>query len=173
MSSLSRFRIGRLGVLAILAGAWLVGAAASAGAQEMFQPQCFKPMPGTTKTISNPAKPGPWRLALVNGFVGNSWRIQMIQSLKAWATRPENAKNFRELKIVSTGTDVAAQIAAIDNLIAAGYDGIIYIAVSPTAFKPVIARAKRAGTSLSPPSTTSSISRRSCSSTNHKSSSSR
>jgi len=70
----------------------------------------------------------------VNGFVGNSWRIQMIQSLKAWATRPENAKSFRELKIVSTGTDVAAQIAAIDNLIAAGYDGIIFIAVSPTAF---------------------------------------
>jgi ribose transport system substrate-binding protein len=149
MSSLSRLRIGRLGVLVILAGAWLVGAAASAGAQEMFQPQCFKPMPGTTKTISNPAKAGPWRLALVNGFVGNSWRIQMIQSLKAWATRPENAKNFRELKIVSTGTDVAAQIAAIDNLIAAGYDGIIFIAVSPTAFKPVIARAKRAGTILS------------------------
>ena len=85
----------------------------------------------------------------MNGFVGNSWRIQMIQSLKAWATRPENAKSFRELKIVSTGTDVAAQIAAIDNLIAAGYDGIIFIAVSPTAFKPVIARAKRAGTILS------------------------
>src|SRR3979490_729221 len=135
MSSLSRLRIGRLGALATLAGAWLVGAAATAGAQEMmFQPQCFKPMPGTTKPLSYAAKPGPYRLALVNGFVGNSWRIQMIQSLKAWATRPENAKSFRELKIVSTGTDVAAQIAAIDNLIAAGYDGIIFIAVSPTAF---------------------------------------
>ena len=102
MSSLSRLRIGRLGVLGALCGLCFVAATAAASAQEMFQPQCFKPMPGTTKTISYPAKPGPWRLALVNGFVGNSWRIQMIQSLKAWAGRPENAKNFRELKIVST-----------------------------------------------------------------------
>jgi len=74
---------------------------------------------GTTKTLSYTPKAGPYRLALVNGFVGDSWRIQMIQSLKAWAARPENAKNFKELKVVSTGTDVAAQIAAIDNLIAA------------------------------------------------------
>ena len=150
MSSLSRLRIGRLGALAILAAASLVGASTSSSAQEMFQPQCFKPMPGTTKTLTTPAKPGPWRLALVNGFAGNSWRIQMIQGLKAWAARPENAKNFRELKIVSTGTDVAAQIGAIDNLIAAGYDAIITIAVSPTSFEPVIKRARKAGVVLVP-----------------------
>src|SRR3981081_2552739 len=92
MSSLSRLRIGRLGALATLAGAWLVGAAATAGGQRLYHPQCFKPMPGTTKTLSYAAKPGPYRLALVNGFVGNSWRIQMIQSLKATATPPDKAQ---------------------------------------------------------------------------------
>ena len=103
---------------------------------------------GDHEDHSNPAKPGPCRLALVNGFVGNSWRIQMIQGLKAWAARPDNAKNFADFKIVSTGTDVAAQIGAVDNLISAGYDGIIIIAVNPTAFRPVINRAKQAGTVL-------------------------
>ena len=74
----------------------------------------------------------------------------MIQSLKAWARRPENAMDIAELKIVSTGTDVAAQISAIDNMIAAGFDAIIFIAVNPTAFSGVIKRAKRAGTVLVP-----------------------
>jgi ribose transport system substrate-binding protein len=74
----------------------------------------------------------------------------MIQGLKAWAARPENAKDIKELKVISTGTDVAAQIGAIDNLIAAGYDAIITIAVSPTSFEPVIKRAKKAGVVLIP-----------------------
>ena len=43
---------------------------------------------------------------------------------------------------------MATQIAAIDNLVAAGYDGIIFIAVNPTSFGPTIARARRAGTLL-------------------------
>ena len=147
---MTRQRIGRrtvVGGLAV-AGAILAATAAPSWAEDTYDPACFKADPDSKTTISYPARPGPYRLALVNGFVGNSWRIQMIQSLKAWAARPDNAKNFKELKIISTGTDVAAQLAAIDNLIAAGYDGIIFIAVNPAAFKPVIARAKKAGTVL-------------------------
>jgi ribose transport system substrate-binding protein len=113
-------------------------------------PACFKADPRSKNTISYTARTGPYRIALVNGFAGNSWRIQMIQSLKTWAARPENAKDIKELKVVSTGTDVAAQIAAIDNFIAAGYDGIIFIAVNPTSFGPVIRRAEKAGTVLVP-----------------------
>jgi ribose transport system substrate-binding protein len=96
------------------------------------------------------AHKGPYKLAFVNGFAGNAWRIQCIQAAKAWAARPENAKDIKEFKVVSTGTDIAAQIAACDNFIAAGFDGIIFIAVNPTAFDPVIKRAKRAGTVLVP-----------------------
>ena len=43
---------------------------------------------------------------------------------------------------------MAAQIAAIDNFIQAGYDAIAFIAVNPTAFDAVIKRAKKAGTVL-------------------------
>ncbi|MGD9538108.1 MAG: substrate-binding domain-containing protein [Alphaproteobacteria bacterium] len=130
----------------------IVGGVASkpANAEETYNPECFAPDARSKKVIQYPAKEGPYRLALANGFVGNSWRIQMIQSLKAWAARPENAKDIKELKVVSTGTDVAAQIAAIDNMIAAGFDAIFFIAVNPTAFEPVIKRAERAGVVLVP-----------------------
>jgi ribose transport system substrate-binding protein len=126
------------------------GWAADAKAKPNPNPDCFRPWTDSTKMISYPEKQGPYRLALVNGFAGNDWRIQMIQSLKAWAARPENAANIKELKVVSTGADVAAQIAAIDNFIAAGFDAISFIAVNPTAFDAVIKRAQRAGTVLVP-----------------------
>jgi ribose transport system substrate-binding protein len=112
-------------------------------------PSVFVPVPGA-KTIQYKAHKAPYKLAFVNGFAGNAWRIQAIQAAKAWAARPENKKLISQFKIVSTGNDIAAQIAAIDNFIAAGFDGIVFIAVNPTAFDAVIKRAQRAGTVLVP-----------------------
>jgi len=108
-------------------------------------PDCFKPWSSSTKYFQWPAKPGPYRVALANGFVGNTWRIQMIKTAKAYAESPEVAPQLKELKIVSTGTDVAAQIAAIENFINSGYDAVVSIAVNPTAFGAVIKRANAAG----------------------------
>ena len=119
-------------------------------AQETYLPKCFAPYTSTTKVIQYPAKKGPYRIAMANGFVGNTWRIQMIKTLKAYADFPDIKPNIKELKIVSTCTDVAAQIGAIDNFINAGFDAILTIAVNPTAFKPVIKRAKDAGVILIP-----------------------
>jgi ribose transport system substrate-binding protein len=113
-------------------------------------PGCFKPWDAKTKHFQWPAKKGPYRIALANGFVGNTWRIQMIKMAKAYAATPEMKGNIKEFKIVSTGTDVAAQIAAIDNFINSGYDAIVTIAVNPTAFAPVIKRANAAGVVLIP-----------------------
>ena len=113
-------------------------------------PACFKPWSDSTKYFQWPAKKGPYRVALANGFVGNTWRIQMIKMAKAYAATPEMKSNIKEFKIVSTGTDVAAQIAAIDNFINSGYDAIVTIAVNPTAFAPVIKRANAAGVVLVP-----------------------
>lgn len=117
-------------------------------ATDTFMPICYKPAAGVTSTISYPAKKGPYRVALVNGHTGIPWRMQMIQQTRAWAARPDVAKDIKELKVVSTGADVASQIAAIDNFIQAGYDAIAFIAVNPKAFDAVIRRAKKAGTVL-------------------------
>lgn len=115
-----------------------------------FMPACFAPAAATTKFFQWPAKKGPYRIAIANGFVGNTWRIQMIKTAKAFAEQPDIKPHVKELKVVSTGTDVAAQIAAIDNFINSGYDAIVTIAVNPTAFGPVIKRANRAGVVVVP-----------------------
>ena len=134
----------------LMIGGTLLASLPQWGLAQTYLPECFKPFAKDTKTIQYPAKKGPYRIALANGFVGNTWRIQMIKSLKAYANTAEIKPMIKELKIVSTGTDVAAQIGAIDNFINAGFDAILTIAVSPTAFKPVIKRAKDAGVVLIP-----------------------
>jgi ribose transport system substrate-binding protein len=114
------------------------------------EPDCFVPWSADTKYFQWPAKEGPYRIALANGFVGNTWRIQMIQTAKAFVAQPEIAEQISEFKVVSTGTDVAAQLAAIDNFIDSGYDAIVTIAVNPSAFGAVIRRANEAGVVLVP-----------------------
>jgi ribose transport system substrate-binding protein len=111
-------------------------------------PKCFVPWGDKTKFFKFPKKEGPYRIALANGFIANTWRIQMIKTAKAYAAQPEVAAKLKEFKVVSTGEDVAAQIAAVSNFIDSGYDAIVVNAQNPTAFAPVIKRAKAKGVVL-------------------------
>jgi ribose transport system substrate-binding protein len=111
-------------------------------------PQCYVPWSAETQFFKFPEKKGPYRIALANGFIANTWRIQMIKTAKAYAAQPEVAAKLKEFKVVSTGEDVAAQIAAINNFIDSGYDAIVVNAQNPKAFGPVIKRAKEAGVVL-------------------------
>jgi ribose transport system substrate-binding protein len=112
------------------------------------EPNCFVPWTDKTKFFKFAAKKGPFRIALANGFIANTWRIQMIQTAKAYAAQPDVAAKLKEFKVVSTGEDVAAQIAAINNFIDSGFDAIVVNAQNPAAFKPVIKRANDAGVVL-------------------------
>src|SRR5678816_4323645 len=91
-------------------------------------PGCFAPWASNTKLFQYPAKKGPYRIALANGYIANTWRIQMIKTAKAYAAQPEVAAKLKEFKVVSTGEDVNAQ--------------------NPAAFKPVIKKANDAGVVL-------------------------
>ena len=128
------------------------GAALAAGPQVVAgpsaDPQCYVPWTAQTKFFKFPKKSGPYRIALANGFIGNTWRIQMIRTAKAYAEQPEVKAKLREFKVVSTGEDIAAQISAINNFIDSGYDAVIIDAQNPTAFKSVVRRAEQAGVVL-------------------------
>ena len=130
----------------------LAGSAEAAGPKVVPGPaadqQCYVPWSKKTKFFKYPEKKGPYRIALANGFIANTWRIQMIKTAKAYAAQPDVAAKLKEFKVVSTGEDVAAQIAAINNFIDSGYDAVIVNAQNPKAFGPVIKRAKQKGVVL-------------------------
>jgi ribose transport system substrate-binding protein len=136
--------------LALVGG---VAATAHAGGPELvpgpgFEPACFKPWAPTTKYFQWKKKDGPYRIALDNGFIGNTWRIQMIKTAKAYVEQPNVKAWLKEFKVVSTGEDLPAQIASANNFIDSGYDALIINALNPTAFAPVVKRAKKAGVVL-------------------------
>ncbi|MCL4248960.1 MAG: ABC transporter substrate-binding protein [Anaerolineae bacterium] len=106
---------------------------------------CFAPAPNNDGTVQYDAKEGPFTLAISNSFIGNAWRTQMIQMAQAFSETEAVAPMIDELIIVSTGQDVEAQIAAMDNMIALGVDAIILNAATPTGFDAVVRRAADAG----------------------------
>ena len=112
---------GALAGAALLA---LIGGAAFAEPEVVsgpaVDPGCYAPWSDQTKFFKFPKKEGPYRIALANGFIANTWRIQMIQTAKAYAAKPEVAEKLKEFKVVSTGEDVPAQISAINNFIDSG-----------------------------------------------------
>jgi len=137
---------------AVLLSSVFTFSAVAAGPEVVSGPsndaKCFVPWSDKTKFFKFPKKAGPYRIALANGFIGNTWRIQMIKTAKAYAEQPEVKAKLKEFKVVSTGEDVAAQIAAVQNFIDSGYDAIVINAQNPTAFTPVIKRAKAKGVIL-------------------------
>jgi ribose transport system substrate-binding protein len=123
---------------------------ASAAGPEMVagpgaDPACFKPQSEETKFFQWPAKEGPYRIALVNGFIANDWRVQMIAVAKAYAEQPSVASDIKEFKVISVGEDIAAQIAAANNFIDQGFDAIIINANNTAAFSGVVRKANDAG----------------------------
>ena len=140
-------------ILTAALAATVLSCAGFASAQEVVsgpaaEPDCLVPWTAETKFLKYPKKEGPFRIALANGYIANTWRIQMIQTAKAYAAQPEVAARLKEFKVVSTGEDVPAQISAINNFIDSGYDAIVTDAQNPTAFGPVIKRANAAGVIL-------------------------
>lgn len=140
-------------VSAVVAATLLCGSTlASAGSQFVSgppsDPNCFVPWSQQTKFMKYPKKSGPYRIALSNGFIGNTWRIQMIKTAKAYADQPDIKAQLKDFKVVSTGDDIAAQISAINNFIDSGYDAVVVDAQNPTAFKQVVRRAQQAGVVL-------------------------
>ena len=146
LSGIQVLRAAATAALALCASAAFAQASIVSGPPS--DPTCMVPWKSDTKFVKYPKKNGPYRIALVNGYIANTWRIQMIRTAKAYTAQPAVAAKLKEFKVVSTGEDVPAQISAVNNFIDAGYDAVIVNAQNPSSFGPAIRRAKNAGVVL-------------------------
>jgi ribose transport system substrate-binding protein len=133
----------------LLVAGGIATTAAAAGPQVVkgpgADPNCFTPQSSSTKLFQWKAHKAPFRIALVNGFIANDWRVQMIRVAKAYAAQDSVKKDIKEFKVVSVGEDISAQIAAANNFIDQGFDAIIVDANNSAAFKGVVAKANKKG----------------------------
>lgn len=89
------------------------------------------------------AKSKPYHIALSNSYIGNQWRIEMVNLTVAYAKKYH--ANDVVLSVTSSGTDVQRQIAAIDDMISRGVDAILVNPASESGLNPVIAQATQRG----------------------------
>jgi len=85
----------------------------------------------------------PYHIALSNSYIGNQWRIEMVNLTKAYAMK-YHAEDVI-LTVTSSGTDVQRQISAIDDMISRGVDAILVNPASESGLNPVIAQATARG----------------------------
>ena len=88
--------------------------------------------------------PPPYKIALSNSYIGNTWRVEMVNEFKA-ACAMEPIKSVATCTEYSSGNDVSKQTAQIDDLISSHVDAIVVNAASPTGLNGVITKACNAG----------------------------
>jgi ribose transport system substrate-binding protein len=80
------------------------------------------------------------KIALSNSFIGNKWRIEMVNTFKAACDMPPY-KDQVDCSVFSSGNDVSKQTQQISNLISEHVDAIVLDAASPTGLNGVVRQA--------------------------------
>jgi ribose transport system substrate-binding protein len=80
------------------------------------------------------------KIALSNSFIGNKWRIEMVNTFKAACAMPPY-KDQVDCSEFSSGNDVSKQTQQISNLISEHVDAIVINAASPTGLNGVVRQA--------------------------------
>ena len=97
----------------------------------------------TTMLVPALAEDKVFHIGLSNSYIGNQWRVQMVNLTKTYAEK--YYKDKVKLTVVNSGTDVQAQIAAIDDMISQKVDAILVDPASESALNPVLEEAAKQG----------------------------
>lgn len=84
------------------------------------------------------------KVFLSNNYMGNDWRVQMVNTAQAVAKKEPFASRF-DFKVVNVDNNPEAQSASIDNMVDQGAKAILIDASSSTALNASISRACAAG----------------------------
>ena len=93
---------------------------------------------GPTVDASKYKKAGPYRIGFSNGFSGNTWRTEMLASIRAEAAKHPDIK---DLIIVDGQGDNTKQVNDIESLISQQVDAILTIPNTGTSVVPPLRRA--------------------------------
>jgi ribose transport system substrate-binding protein len=114
-------------------------------AAEFDAAACYQPFAGAETVQYEKLADPPYNIALSNSYIGNVWRTQMIKMAKAYAASPEIAPLISEFQVNTADRDDAAQIAAIENMISNGAQGLVILAHTPTALVQTVQQARADG----------------------------
>jgi ribose transport system substrate-binding protein len=81
-----------------------------------------------------------FKIALSNSYIGNQWRIEMVNEFKA-ALQMEPFKSQVEGTVFNSGNEVSKQSQQITNLISQRVDAILINAASPTGLNGIVEQA--------------------------------
>ena len=81
----------------------------------------------------------PFKIAISNSYIGNEWRVEMINFMQAYAAKLGADKVA--LTVDNSGTDAPKQIQAISDMIASGANAIMINPASDTALDSIIEEA--------------------------------
>jgi len=84
-----------------------------------------------------------YRIAISNSYIGNEWRVEMINFMQAYADK--NLKGKATITVNNSGTDAQKQIAVISDMISDKVDAIMINPASDTALDSVIEEACKQG----------------------------
>ena len=82
----------------------------------------------------------PYKIALANSFIGNTWRVEMENLFKAGCKMPPYSKQV-QCSVYNSGNDVGKQTQQISNLISQRVDAIVINAASPAGLNGIIKQA--------------------------------
>ena len=89
---------------------------------------------------STKSEAGPYKIALANSFIGNTWRVEMANLFKGGCKMPPFNKQVT-CSVYNSGNDVGKQTQQISNLISQHVDAIVINAASPTGLNGIIKQA--------------------------------
>jgi ribose transport system substrate-binding protein len=138
---MNRFLRSRL-VTAALVAASALPVSAFAADVELLPQGLLVP---TSKEQTKPnefKKPGPWRIGVSFGGVGNTWIVQMIQEMKHAAAQD---KNIGEFIFVEANWQASKQVADVEDLLAKKVDAIIIGPISSAIGAPLAEKAAKSG----------------------------
>jgi ribose transport system substrate-binding protein len=94
----------------------------------------------TASARSTKSEAKPFRIALANSFIGNTWRVEMANLFKGGCKMPPFNKQVT-CSVYNSGNDVGKQTQQISNLISQRVDAIVINAASPTGLNGIIKQA--------------------------------